>query len=117
LKRRHLPDERDALTHRFQIADQTGYVTVGVFEDGSPGEVFIRVSKEGSALKGSLDAWAASMSIGLQYGVPLHCYLDKFVGWAFQPHGVTQTEEIPIAQSVVDYVARWLRLKFGGKDE
>lgn len=110
--RRRLSDERPAITHRFRIVNHVGYLTVGLYDDGSPGELFIRIAKEGSELKGTLDAWAAAVSIGLQYGAPLEVFLDKFTGWAFEPRGVTDNQEIPIAQSVIDYVARWMRAKF-----
>jgi len=116
-RRQSLPEEREAVTHRFQIAGVVGYLTVGLYPDGTPGELFVRIAKEGSILKGTLDAAATAMSIGLQYGVPLEVFVDKFRGWAFEPSGVTQTPEIPIAQSVLDYIVRWLDLRFGGKEE
>jgi ribonucleoside-diphosphate reductase alpha chain len=111
--RHHLPDERQAVTHKFRVGEQEGYVTVGLFEDGSPGEVFITMAKEGSTASGLMDAVAMMTSISLQYGVGIEKLADKFENTRFEPHGLTNNPEIPIASSVLDYIFRWLRLRFG----
>ncbi|MBI4138818.1 ribonucleotide-diphosphate reductase subunit beta [Candidatus Uhrbacteria bacterium] len=111
-RRRRLPDERQSITHKFEIGAHTGYVTVGLYEDGKPGEVFITMSKEGSTLAGLLDALATSVSIGLQYGVPLKTLVGKFSHVRFEPSGFTQNPNIRMAKSVVDYIFRWLGHRF-----
>ncbi|MFN8638203.1 MAG: adenosylcobalamin-dependent ribonucleoside-diphosphate reductase [Dehalococcoidia bacterium] len=110
--RRHLPDERRAVTHKFRVGEQEGYVTVGLFEDGSPGEVFITMAKEGSTASGLMDAVAMMTSLSLQYGVSLEKLAAKFENTRFEPHGLTANPEIPVATSVLDYIFRWLRLRF-----
>ncbi len=110
--RRRLPDERQSITHKFSIAGHEGYITVGMFEDGMPGEVFITMSKEGSTISGMMDSFATSISIALQYGVPLKVLVDKFSHARFEPSGFTNNPEIPIAKSISDYIFRWLGLKF-----
>ncbi len=110
--RKKLPDERQALTHKFSIAGHEGYITVGMYEDGTPGEVFITMAKEGSTLSGLLDAFATAISLALQYGVPLHVLCDKFTATRFEPSGFTGNKDIPIAKSITDYIFRWLALKF-----
>ncbi|MBW2280223.1 MAG: vitamin B12-dependent ribonucleotide reductase [Deltaproteobacteria bacterium] len=117
LRRRRLPDERAARTHKFSIAGHEGYITVGMYDDGSPGEVFLRMSKEGSTISGLMDTVAVQTSIALQYGVPLKALVDKFAHTRYEPSGFTQNPEIPIAKSVTDYVFRWLGLNFLGADE
>jgi len=112
-QRRHLPDERRALTHKFRVGEQEGYVTVGLFEDGTPGEVFMKMAKEGSTASGLMDAVALLTSIALQYGVSLEKLAGKLEHTRFEPHGLTGNPEIPVATSVLDYVFRWLRLHFG----
>ena len=111
--RRHLPDERQSITHKFRVGDQEGYVTVGLFEDGSPGEVFLKMAKEGSTVSGLTDAVALLTSIALQYGVSLDKLAGKLEQTRFEPYGITANPEIPFATSVLDYVFRWLRLHFG----
>lgn len=111
--RRHLPDERQAITHKFRVGEQEGYVTVGLFEDGTPGEVFIKIAKEGSTVSGLTDAVALLTSISLQYGVSLEKIAAKLEQTRFEPYGVTGNPDIPFATSVLDYVFRWLRLRFG----
>ncbi len=111
-RRRRLPDERQSITHKFEIGSHTGYVTVGLYEDGKPGEIFVSMSKEGSTLAGLLDALATSVSIGLQYGVPLKTLVAKFSHVRFEPSGFTQNPNIRVAKSVVDYIFRWLGTKF-----
>ena len=110
--RRRLPDERAALTHKFQVGDQEGYVTVGLYDDGTPGEIFIHMSKEGSTISGLIDAFATSISMALQYGVPLQALCDKFQHSRFAPSGFTHHPQIRIATSVTDYIFRYLALKF-----
>jgi ribonucleoside-diphosphate reductase alpha chain len=110
--RRHLPDERQSITHKFSIAGHEGYITVGMFEDGSPGELFITMSKEGSTISGLMDSLATSVSIALQYGVPLKVLVDKFSHARYEPSGFTNNPDIPIAKSVSDYIFRWLGKKF-----
>ena len=110
--RRRLPDERQAMTHKFSIAGHEGYVTVGLYEDGSPGELFLTMAKEGSVVSGLVDAFATSVSLALQYGVPLQVLVDKFTHMRFEPSGFTDSRDIPIAKSIVDYVFRWLELRF-----
>ena len=110
--RRHLPDERQSITHKFSIAGHEGYITVGMFEDGSPGELFITMSKEGSTISGLMDSLATSVSIALQYGVPLKVLVDKFSHARYEPSGFTNNPDIPIAKSLSDYIFRWLGKKF-----
>lgn len=112
LARRRLPDERRSITHKFSIAGHEGYITVGMFEDGSPGEVFITMSKEGSTISGLMDSFATAISISLQYGVPLKVLTDKFSHARYEPSGFTNNPEIPIAKSISDYIFRWLNKKF-----
>lgn len=110
--RRRLPDERPAITHKFSIAGHEGYITVGMFDDGTPGEIFLVMAKEGSTISGLMDAFATSVSIALQYGVPLKSLIDKFSHMRFEPAGFTNNKEIPLAKSVMDYIFRWLASKF-----
>ena len=110
--RRKLSDERQAITHKFSIAGQEGYFTVGLYEDGSPGEIFIKMSKEGSTISGLMDSFAVAVSMSLQYGVPLSVLVKKFTHTRFEPSGYTTNKEIPIAKSLMDYIFRWFDLKF-----
>lgn len=110
--RRKMPDERRAITHKFDVAGHEGYLTVGLYDDGRPGELFITMSKEGSTLSGIMDAFATSVSIGLQYGVPLFVLIDKFTFMRFEPSGYTKNEKIPMVKSIMDYIFRWMALKF-----
>ena len=111
-KRRRLPDERAGKTHKFTINTQEGYLTVSIYEDGSPGELFVRMSKEGSTLGGLMDAWATMVSIALQYGVPLEAITSKFKDTQFDPRGFTGNPEIKIVSSVLDYISKWLEKTF-----
>ena len=111
-QRRYLPDERHAITHKFSIASHDGYVTVGLYEDGKPGEIFIVMSKEGTVISGLLDAFATAISLALQYGVPLEALVKKFSHMRFEPAGITSNPQIRFAQSILDYVFRWMSLKF-----
>ncbi|MGA8222276.1 MAG: vitamin B12-dependent ribonucleotide reductase [Candidatus Acidiferrales bacterium] len=115
-KRRKLPSERDSITHKFSIGGHEGYITVGKYQDGQPGEIFIKMAKEGSTLSGIMDAFALSVSISLQYGVPLRALVDKFVNSRFEPSGYTGNREIRYAKSIVDYIGRWLGAKFISAD-
>jgi ribonucleoside-diphosphate reductase alpha chain len=110
--RRHLPDERKALTHHFSIAGQEGYLTVGVYEDGLPGEIFITMAKQGSTISGLMDSFATAVSLALQYGVPLEVLCGKFTHTRFEPSGWSGNPKIGYAKSIVDYIFRWLELKF-----
>ena len=110
--RRKLEDERAAITHKFSISGHEGYLTVGLFEDGQPGELFCTMSKEGSTISGLMDAFATAISLALQYGVPLRVLVDKFSHMRFEPSGFTGNQQVPIAKSVCDYIFRWLGLKF-----
>jgi len=110
--RRRLPEERNAFTHKFSVAGLEGYLTVGMYEDGMPGEIFLVVAKEGSTLSGMTDAFATSVSIALQYGVPLKVLIRKFAHVRFEPAGFTPNPDVPMAKSIIDYVFRWLALKF-----
>ncbi len=110
--RRKLPDERAAITHKFRVGEQEGYMTVGLFADGTPGEVFINASKQGSTVSGLMDTMAMLTSYALQYGVPLAELASKMKNTRFEPSGPTGNKDIPLATSIVDYVFRWLELKF-----
>jgi ribonucleoside-diphosphate reductase alpha chain len=110
--RRKLSDERRAITHKFSINEHEGYITVGLYEDGQPGEIFLVMAKEGSTISGLMDSFATSISIALQYGVPLQTLVDKFSHTRFEPSGFTKNPEIPIAKSITDYIFRWLASKF-----
>jgi ribonucleoside-diphosphate reductase alpha chain len=115
--RRKLADEREAMTHKFSIAGHEGYLTVGKYEDGQPGEIFLRMAKEGSTVSGLMDTIATMTSIALQYGVPLKTLVDKFSHTRFEPSGFTNNREIPIAKSVMDYVFRFLGNRFLQNEE
>ena len=110
--RRRLPHHRTSRTMEFRVADCKGFVTVGEYDDGQPGEIFVRVSKQGSTLAGIMDAFAIAVSYGLQYGVPLRAYVDAFCGMRFEPAGVTDDPDIRIATSLVDYMFRRLALTY-----
>jgi ribonucleoside-diphosphate reductase alpha chain len=110
--RRKLPDERQAITHKFDIQGHEGYITVGLFEDHQPGEIFLVMAKEGSTISGFADAFAQAISYALQYGVPLQVLVDKFSYVRFEPSGMTKNPEIRFAKSIVDYIFRWLATKF-----
>ena len=115
--RKKLPDERQAITHKFSINGHEGYLTVGLYENGQPGEIFLLMAKQGSTISGLMDSLATSISIALQYGVPLQTLVDKFSHTRFEPSGFTKNPEIPIAKSITDYIFRWLASKFLSRDE
>jgi ribonucleoside-diphosphate reductase alpha chain len=112
--RRRMADERQSLTHKFRVGEQEGYLTVGLYDDGSPGEIFVNISKEGSTIRGLMDSVAVLTSVALQYGVPLQNLVEKFRGVHFEPAGLTGNPQIPSASSLVDYIFRWLELRFIG---
>jgi ribonucleoside-diphosphate reductase alpha chain len=114
--RRKLPDERHAITHKFDIAGHEGYITVGLFEDGTPGELFLVMAKEGSTISGFADAFAQAISYALQYGVPLQDLVDKFSHVRFEPSGMTKNPDVRFAKSIVDYIFRWMATKFLSPD-
>ena len=110
--RRRLADERQAITHKFQVGGYEGYLTIGLYEDGSPGEIFVTMAKQGSVISGLMDSFATSISIALQYGVPLEALVNKFANARFEPSGLTNNPQIRMAKSIVDYIAKYLGLKF-----
>jgi len=110
--RHKLPDERQALTHKFSVGEHEGYITVGLYENGQPGEIFLTMAKEGSTISGLVDAFATAISIALQYGVPLSTLVDKFSHTRFEPSGFTKNPEIPIAKSITDYIFRYLASRY-----
>jgi ribonucleoside-diphosphate reductase alpha chain len=110
--RHKLSDERKSITHKFDIAGHEGYITVGMYEDGTPGEIFVSMSKQGSTISGLMDSFATAISYALQYGVPLQFLVDKFAHMRFEPSGFTKNPQIPYAKSIVDYLFRWLASKF-----
>ena len=110
--RRRLPDTRSAITHKFDVAGHEGYITVGLYEDGTPGEMFITMAKEGSTIGGLMDTVATLVSVALQYGVPTESLLRKFEHTRFEPNGMTRNPEIPMAKSLTDYIFRWMGMEF-----
>ncbi len=116
-KRRKLPDERKAFTHKFEVGGHQGYITVGMYEDNKPGEIFLTIAKEGSTISGLMDAFATAISIGLQYGVPLETFVEKFAFMRFEPQGMTKNPRIRFANSLVDYIFRYLASKFLPEEE
>jgi ribonucleoside-diphosphate reductase alpha chain len=111
-QRRKLADERNSITHKFDVSGHEGYITVGLFEDGTPGEIFLVMAKEGSTISGFADAFAQAVSYCLQYGVPLQTLVDKFSHSRFEPSGMTKNPEVRFAKSIVDYIFRWMATKF-----
>ena len=114
--RKKLPAERYSITHKFVVANHEGYLTIGLYEDSTPGEIFIKMSKEGSTLSGIMDAFALTISLCLQYGVPLEVLVAKFCHSRFEPSGMTGNRNIPLVKSIVDYIGRYLALKFLPKE-
>jgi len=115
--RRRLPRSRTSRTFEFRVADCKGFVTVGEYEDGRPGEVFVRVSKQGSTMAGIMDAFAISLSHGLQYGVPLRAFVEAFTGMRFEPAGMTDDPDLRIASSLIDYLFRRLAVEYLSSEE
>ncbi len=110
--RKVLPTTRNSETHKFTIAGYEGYLTIGLFNDGQPGEIFVKMSKEGSTLSGLMQGFCRAFSLSLQYGLPLQDAVDRFRGMRFEPMGPTNHPQIPEASSLLDYVARYLELRF-----
>jgi len=115
--RYRMPVEREGSTHKFNVGDMKGYLTVGLYEDGRVGELFVKMDKQGSQVSGFVDAWAIAVSMLLQTGVPLEAITHKFRGMHFEPSGMTENADIRFAQSPIDYVVRWLDMRFGVKQE
>jgi ribonucleoside-diphosphate reductase alpha chain len=115
-QREKMPTERASVTHKFSVGGHEGYLTVGMYEDGRPGEIFIKMSKEGSTLSGVMDGLALTVSLGLQYGVPLKVFVDKLVNTRFEPSGISANPNIRFVSSVLDYIARWLGGRFISSD-
>lgn len=111
-QRQTLPPVRQSITHKFQIMGHEGYLTIGLFEDGRPGEIFIKMAKEGSTLSGLVQGFCRAFSLALQYGLPLQEAAARFKGMRFEPMGATSNPDIPEALSIIDYVARYLELHF-----
>ena len=112
-ERKRMPRERESITHKFSIAGHEGYITAGKYEDGSVGEIFLTdIGKEGSTMRGLMNAFATAISLGLQYGVPLEDFVRKFSYMRFEPEGITGNPEIPFAKSLPDYIMRWLASRF-----
>jgi ribonucleoside-diphosphate reductase alpha chain len=112
VRRERLPDTRQSITHKFSIAGHEGYINVGLYPDGRPGELFITMAKEGSTIGGLMDSFGTAISICLQYGVPLEVLVNKFSHTRFEPLGMTTNPDIRFAKSVVDYIFRWLGIQF-----
>jgi ribonucleoside-diphosphate reductase alpha chain len=112
-----MPKERQSITHKFSVGGHEGYITAGMYEDGTLGEIFLTdIGKEGSTIKGMMNAFATAISIGLQYGVPLETFVDKFAFIRFEPEGYTGNPEVPFAKSMPDYIVRWLAARFCDTD-
>jgi ribonucleoside-diphosphate reductase alpha chain len=115
-QREKMPVERASVTHKFSVGGHEGYITAGMYDDGRPGEIFIKMSKEGSTLSGIMDGLALTISLGLQYGVPLKVFVDKLLNTRFEPSGITANPNIRFVSSVLDYIARWLGGRFISSD-
>jgi ribonucleoside-diphosphate reductase alpha chain len=111
-QRRKLPSERQSITHKFAVGGHEGYITVGMYADGQPGEIFIKMAKEGSTVPGLMDSFALAVSISLQHGVPLKLFCEKFAHTRFEPNGWSSNPDIGFAKSIMDYIFRWLQLRF-----
>jgi ribonucleoside-diphosphate reductase alpha chain len=110
--RRRLPEDRTEVGRKFRVGDYEGYIHVGLFEDGTPGDIFVDIAKEGTTLAGLMNSFMISVSLGLQYGVPLEVYVSKFSHMRFEPSGPTNDADIRVAKSLVDYIFRWMGKKF-----
>jgi ribonucleoside-diphosphate reductase alpha chain len=111
-QRRRLPDDRTEIGRKFRVGEYEGYIHVGLFEDGTPGDIFVDIAKEGTTLAGLMNSFMISVSLGLQYGVPLDVYVSKFAHMRFEPSGQTNDPDIRVAKSLVDYIFRWMGKKF-----
>jgi ribonucleoside-diphosphate reductase alpha chain len=116
-QRRRLPDDRTEVGRKFRVGDYEGYIHVGLFEDGTPGDIFVDIAKEGTTLAGLMNSFMIAVSLGLQYGVPLEVYVSKFSHMRFEPSGMTNDPDIRSAKSIVDYVFRWMGKKFLSVDQ
>jgi ribonucleoside-diphosphate reductase alpha chain len=116
-RRRRLPEDRTEVGRKFRVGDYEGYIHVGLFDDGTPGDIFVDIAKEGTTLAGLMNSFMISVSLGLQYGVPLEVYVSKFSHMRFEPHGTTNDPDIRVAKSIVDYVFRWMGKKFLTADQ
>src|ERR1044071_6431441 len=114
--RKKMPRERESITHKFSIGGHEGYITAGKYEDGAAGEIFITMAKEGSTISGLMDSFATMTSLALQHGVPLQLLVDKFTHTRFEPSGFTKNPEIPMTKSIMDYIFKWLAIKFLSRD-
>ena len=110
--RHRLPAERASVTHKFGLSGHEGYITVGLYPNGQPGEIFIRMAKEGSTVSGLMDSFATAVSLALQHGVPLRVLCEKFAHTRFEPSGWTGNEQIGYAKSIMDYIFRWIQIRF-----
>ena len=111
-ERKRLPDDRTEVGRKFRVGDYEGYIHVGLYEDGTPGDIFVDIAKEGTTLAGLMNSFMISVSLGLQYGVPLEVYVSKFAHMRFEPSGMTNDADIRVAKSLVDYIFRWMGKKF-----
>lgn len=111
-KRKRLSDDHNSITHQFSVSGQEGIITVGLYDDGCPGELFVTMTKEGSTIGGLMDALASSVTLGLQYGIPLITFIDLFRHSRFEPSGMTRNKEVPFANSIVDYIFAWIGCEF-----
>jgi len=116
-QRRRLPDDRTEVGRKFKVGEYEGYIHVGLFEDGTPGDIFVDIAKEGTTLAGLMNSFMISVSLGLQYGVPLEVYVSKFSHMRFEPSGMTNDADIRVAKSIVDYIFRWMGKKFLSADQ
>ena len=116
-QRRRLPEDRVEVGRKFRVGDYEGYIHVGLYEDGTPGDIFVDIAKEGTTLAGLMNAFMISVSLGLQYGVPLEVYVSKFAHMRFEPSGQTNDADIRVAKSIVDYIFRWMGKKFLTADQ
>ncbi len=116
-ERKRLPDDREEVGRKFRVGDYEGYIHVGLYEDGTPGDIFVDIAKEGTTLAGLMNSFMISVSLGLQYGVPLEVYVSKFAHMRFEPSGMTNDADIRVAKSIVDYVFRWMGKKFLTADQ
>jgi len=115
--RQSLPDVRESVTHKFSIMGHEGYLTIGLFADGQPGEIFIKMAKEGSTLSGLIQGYCRAFSLAIQYGLPIDEAVRRFKGMRFEPMGMTSNPDIPEALSIIDYVARYLEFHFVDHDD
>ena len=116
-QRRRVPEDRMEVGRKFKVGEYEGYIHVGLFDDGTPGDIFVDIAKEGTTLAGLMNSFMISVSLGLQYGVPLEVYVSKFSHMRFEPSGMTNDADIRVAKSIVDYIFRWMGKKFLSTDQ